>query len=133
MRFIKVLQQVREIRNNINNIPDSFSGNLTREQWQENFKSIWDVIIPALSLVKLVTPDRVDKIIDELVIVGNEVASGGASENQKSVFIEKFSMVWVEVRSALFHAMKFTGERVDSVIEKIIAWGDLISEQKPVE
>lgn len=129
-RFLKIIHTVRDIRESALSLPESYSGHLTKESWQDEFQKVWDIIKPATSLVKLVTPDKVDKIIDEVVILGDEIATGGASENRKSEFIEKFSQAWEYVRNALFITMKFTGDKVDGIIEKIITWGDLISEQK---
>jgi len=134
-KFLKNLRNIKttlnEIREATEGVNESWSGEAaTPEAWHDEFKKAWDIVKPATQLVKMVTPDKVDKLIDELVKVGEEVATKGASPDSKSIFVEKFSHVWVYIKVSLLIAMKFTNDRVDVILGKIIAWGDLISEQK---
>lgn len=134
MGFFKKLRIIREnvhkIRDAALAMPDTWADKAVSEDWTEEFSKTWDLVKPLLELTKTVTPDKLDKIIDEIIILGGEVATAGAQSDKASVFIEKFAEIWKFVRVAPFIAMKFTNDKVDRILERIVAWGDMISEQQ---
>lgn len=118
MERIRLFKRIREIRAAANSFDttDDLVG-------FEKFKQVWAIIKPASQIVKIVTRDKVDDIIDKLILAGDKVAN----EQGESEFVNEFKKVWQYIKTALLIAMTFTGEKVDNVLEEIIEWGDYIT------
>lgn len=128
-KFREARRLVQTIRKSVQSIPDDISDTVGDDAWQEQFQLVYGVTKPVLMLTKQVTPDKVDSVIDEIITVGDEIATKGADANNYSVFIEKFAEVWWLAKGSCYVAMAFTDSKVDEKILKFVAWGDLISQQ----
>lgn len=140
-RFIQKFRELRRARKNIKNAALSIndrSGPLfrevlpgaieTEEAWHEKFVLAWTIISPTLSLLKIITKDQVDEVIDNIIAVGNRVANKSASADDEEWFIKFMGEHWGKVRMALMFAMAFTNAKVDEVLAQIIDWGDIVFE-----
>lgn len=128
MGFIRnIRKHVKEIRGAASLIPADFQP--SQETWTKDFVLVWGVVKPALELVKIVVPEKVDFVIDELGVIADEIATNGTSERE-SVFIEKFAEIWHFVKFALSTAMVFTPDNVDKILERVVTWGDWLASQK---
>ncbi len=86
----------------------------------------WKVAKPILKLIKIVTPPKIDKAIDEMLAIVDKLCSN-PSEDEQSDLLEKFAMIWGTVKPILETAKAFTGAKADKVIDEIIKIGDLLS------
>lgn len=128
MGFIRnIRKQVKEIRGAASLVPQDWQP--SQETWTKDFALIWSIVKPSLELVKIVVPEKVDFVIDEIGVIADEIATSGTSERE-SVFIEKFAGIWHFVKFALTTAMIFTPDKVDKVLEQIVQWGDWLASQK---
>ena len=128
-RFRTARQAVEKIRLEVSRIPDSWSHRVVSEDWNKEFESIWKLLKPSLELGKTLVGRKLVPVIEELIIIGDEIATLGAAANRKSKFIRLLKRVWPSVRQAPIIAMSFTNDKVDSVLARVVAWGDLIAEQ----
>lgn len=104
------------------------------DDFLHNFNVIWPFLSEALELVKLLTRDKGDRAIDELIELGNRLAKEEASTEEQSKFFTIFGNVWRGVRLALTLVALFSvKEKVDDVIDDIIQVGDLINNYEPTE
>lgn len=88
--------------------------------------SYWKVAKPILKLAKIITPPKIDKAIDEILVIVDKLCSN-PTEGEKSVLLEKFAMIWGTVKPILEAAKSFTGPRADKIIDEIIKIGDLLA------
>ena len=121
----KFLKRLRAIRSNVNEIRTAATtfDSSTELVGFAQLKQVWSILKPAANLVKILTPEKADAIIDKVILMGDKVANGeGESE-----FTAEFAKVWGFIRTALFVAMQFTNDKADGVIEEIIEWGDYVA------
>lgn len=43
-------------------------------EFKEKFRSVWDDIEPKLELVQIITPNKVDKVLDDIIEIGDWIA-----------------------------------------------------------
>jgi len=89
-------------------------------------KVYWKIAKPVLKAVKLVTPRKIDKGIDEFIAIVDQL-TGEATEEEISVLLEKFAIVWGIVKPILEAAKEFTPPKSDAIIDEVIKIGDLLA------
>lgn len=86
----------------------------------------WKLGKPVLKIAKIFTPAKVDKAIDNIIVICDKLC-GGASGEERSQLLEKFAQVWPIVRPVLIGIKTFTGPKADKIIDEILKIGDLLS------
>jgi hypothetical protein len=89
-------------------------------------KTYWKIVRPVLKLVKLVTPVKIDKGIDEFIPVVDRLA-GGATGEEQTKLLEKFAMVWGLVKPILEGVTEITPPKADAIIGEVIKIGELLA------
>lgn len=98
------------------------------EDFLHNFSAIWPYLSEALELIKSVTREKGDKALDDLQLLGNRIATGGATTAERTKFFKVFEKVWGGVRAALnIVALISQNEKLDDAIDDVIHIGDLIN------
>lgn len=99
---------------------------LTFEELLAKFCPYWRLGKPVLDIVKVLTPPKVDKAIDEVIAICDKLC-GDATPGEVSVLLEKFSEYWPVVAPVLIKVKDFTGPKADKIIDEIIIIGNLLS------
>lgn len=86
----------------------------------------WQIAKPILKVTKLITPRKVDKAIDEILVIVGQLCSA-STEDEKSELVEKFAIVWEPVKPVLVAAKDITGKKVDQVIDEVVKIGDMLT------
>ncbi len=124
--------QFNELVINVEIDPNEFSNKLDFEgpfnvdDMLTKLCSYWTIAKPILRLVKIITPPKIDKAIDELLVIVNKLCAE-TSEGEKSALLEKFAMVWGTVKPILVGVKAITGAKVDKVNDEIVKIGDLLA------
>lgn len=90
-------------------------------------KPYWKVIKPLLKIVKIVTPRKIDKVIDEFIAIVDKLL-GGVSEDEQSLLLEKFAAIWGTIKPILVNVKGITGQKVDAIIDEVIKIGDILAQ-----
>lgn len=124
--------QFNELVDKVKIVPNEFSNKLVFEgvmnvdEVLSQLCSYWIIAKPILSMVKIITPPKIDKVIDELLVIVNKLCAN-PSESEKSALLEKFAIIWGTVKPILEGAKAITGAKVDKVIDEIVKIGDLLT------
>lgn len=124
--------QFNELVSNVKIVPNEFSNKLVFEGVMNvddvltQLCSYWTIAKPILSMAKIITPPKIDKAIDELLGIVNKLCAD-PSEDEKSVLLDKFALVWGTVKPILVGAKAITGAKADKVIDEIVKIGDLLT------
>ena len=89
-------------------------------------KIYWKVIKPVLRVAKLITPQKIDKGIDEFIVIVDRLC-GGASGEEQSQLLEKFAIVWGIVTPILEAAKGITPPKADAIIDEVLKIGELLA------
>lgn len=90
-------------------------------------QEVWPVVREVLDAVKVLTGDKVDKIIDDIIALGDKIAAGKGTVADQAEFIQKICKNWDKIRKVLKAVKIFCGKKVDRVIDKFIELGDLMA------
>ncbi len=89
-------------------------------------KIYWKVIKPILKIVKLITPRKIDKAIDEFIAIVDKLLQE-TDEQAQSELLDRFAVVWGIVRPGLVAAKAITPPKADAIIDEVIKIGDLLA------
>lgn len=89
-------------------------------------KIYWKVVKPVLKVLKLITPPKIDKGIDEFIVIVDRLC-GGASSDEKSQLLEKFAIIWGIVWPILESAKEITPPKADAIIDEVLKIGEILS------
>ena len=89
-------------------------------------KIYWKPVKLVLKVAKLITPQKIDKGINEFIAVVDRLC-GGATDEEQSQLLDKFAVIWGIVMPILVTAQEITGPKVDAVIDEVLKIGDLLS------
>ncbi|HLN74486.1 MAG TPA: hypothetical protein VK205_14435 [Prolixibacteraceae bacterium] len=104
-------------------------GTSTVDETLEHLGQYWKIAKPILKVIKLITPPKIDKAIDEILAIVSKLCSS-PTDDEKSELLEKFAKVWGTVKPVLTAAKAITGKKVDLVIDEIIKIGDMLTAAK---
>lgn len=98
----------------------------------EGFNSIWQILQPALEYAELIriTGPKADAGIRAVIDLGARISTGNASEQEQTLFIQKYDVIWGFASQALEIIKTFTDDKADEVIDKVIDIGDWMASQK---
>ncbi|MDX2002976.1 MAG: hypothetical protein SFW35_11120 [Chitinophagales bacterium] len=106
----------------------------SHEDLIRHFAHLWPFLKMALELMKTITRERGDRVIEEITSIGERIAAGNAGNQDQTRLSLLFEKVWSWLRFALnMIATISTNSKVDAVIDDIIAMGDLICKYQPAE
>jgi hypothetical protein len=89
-------------------------------------KIYWKLIKPILKVAKLITPPKIDKSIDEFIAIVNQLC-GETTEEEQSLLLEKFAIVWWVIVPILKAAKGITPPKADAIIDDVLKIGDLLA------
>lgn len=92
------------------------------------FKLFWPTVKAVLQTVKAVTGPKVDKVIDEVVKVGDTIADPNADPAERSQAIAKFRELWPLVSTPVRLVAVAIPGKVGKVVRTFIELADAISE-----
>jgi nucleosome binding factor SPN SPT16 subunit len=125
-KFNNVVSATKTI--NIQFDPDS-----DKPKFVDGFNSIWQILKPTLEYAELIriTGPKADAGIRAVLDLGARISTGNASEQEKTLFIQKYDTIWGFASQALEIIKTFTDDKADEVIDKVIDIGDWMASQKP--
>ena len=94
------------------------------------FCQLWPVLEGVLNAVKIFTGRKVDKVIDDLIAIADDVCGTEPSEQAQQELIGKICQIWEKVVPILKIVKFFTGKKVDKVIDDFIALGNLVCDEE---
>lgn len=124
-QFNDLVKQVKIVPNNFTN-QFALEAVLNVDEVLTQLCSYWRIAKPVLRFAKIITPPKIDKAIDEILVIVDKLCSN-PSEGEKSELLEKFAMIWGTVKPLLEAAKSFTGPKADKIFDEIIKIGDLLS------
>jgi hypothetical protein len=86
----------------------------------------WKVVKPILKVAKLITPQKIDKGINELIGIVDRLC-GGATGEEKSQLLEKFAVAWAIVVPVLESAKGITPPKADAIIDEVLKIGEMLT------
>ncbi len=92
------------------------------------FKLFWPTVKAVLQTVKAVTGPKVDKVIDEVIKVGDTIANPNADPAERSQAIAKFRDLWPLVSTPIRLVAVAIPGKVGKVVRTFIELADAISE-----
>lgn len=103
-----------------------------KPKFVDGFNSIWQILRPALEYAELIriTGPQADAAIRTVLDLGSRISTGNASEQEKTLFIQKYDAIWGIASQALEIIKTFTDDKADVVIDKVIDIGDWMAIQK---
>jgi hypothetical protein len=90
-------------------------------------KPYWKVIKSLLKIVKIVTPRKIDKAIDEFIAIVDKLLEE-TSGTVPSDLLEKFAAIWGTIKPILVNIKGITGQKVDAIIDEVIKIGDRLAQ-----
>lgn len=90
------------------------------------FKNYWRVVRPVLKVTKLITPAKIDKGIDQFIVVVDRLC-GGATGDEQSQLLDKFAIVWGIITPILETAKEITPQKADAIIDEVLKIGNLLA------
>jgi hypothetical protein len=96
----------------------------------EKFCPYWKLGKPVLRIAKIFTPAKVDKAIDEFIVICDRLCKEPPGP-EVSTLLEKFAMKWPVVKPVLEGVKAFTGPKADKIIDELIKIGDLLCVVNP--
>ncbi len=90
----------------------------------KKFKIYWEIINPVLDTIQVFTPDKVDKIIQDIQLVGNDICDPEQEENAE--IIEKYCLYWPTIKPILKIIKLVTPRKVDIIIDEFVKLSDLV-------
>ena len=114
------------------NVNIQFDPDSGQPRFVDAFNSIWVILKPALEYAGLIriTGPKADEAIKTVLELGARISSGNSSEQEKSLFIQKYDAIWGIASQALEIIKTFTDDKADLVIDKVIDIGDWMASQK---
>lgn len=103
-----------------------------KPKFVDGFNSIWLILQPALEYAELIriTGPKADAGIRAVLDLGARISTGNASEQEQTLFIQKYDTIWGIASQALEIIKTFTDDKADDVIDKVIDIGDWMAGQK---
>ena len=87
----------------------------------------WSVIGPVAQMLKLVTNDKVDKIIDDFsALIDDVCGKDNVDAAKQSELIAKFCEVWPMIKAPLKIVKLITNSKVDKIIDEFLKLGESI-------
>lgn len=86
----------------------------------------WKLIKPILKVAKLITPPKIDKAIDEFIAIVNKLC-GETTEEEQSMLLEKFAIVWGIIAPILEATKGITPPKADAIIDEVLKIGEMLT------
>lgn len=98
--------------------------------WRPYFETFWPIIDWVLGFLISMrwTKEKADKILSEIRAIGSDISNDTADPEQEAVFFGYFAEFWPSINSVLEWVKVFTGSKIDNVIEKFQAFGQVMLE-----
>lgn len=124
-------QKLQELIQAAENVPD-LSNEDYMQNYEKEFDKIWPLLKAGLQFAESlrVTGDKADAALAEVVSIGNNMAAGTAGKAEKDQFEQKLAKIWKVARVGISAAMVLTNDKVDAILERILAIGDWITGDK---
>ena len=109
-----------------------FDPDTGKPKFVDGFNSIWVILKPALEYAELIriTGPKADAAIRTVLDLGARISTGNASDEEQTLFIQKYDAIWGFASQALEIIKTFTDDKADEVIDKVIDIGDWMSSEK---
>ena len=121
-------QKFNELVTAAKNVPD-YSDSEFVGSYKAKFNEIWPLMRAALNFVESLkaSGEKMDAAIAEIIVIGDKMKSGTATDAESTQFEEKLGKIWKVVRMLLSAATVLTDDKVDDIIEKVLGIGDWVT------
>jgi hypothetical protein len=89
-------------------------------------KIYWKIIKPILKIAKIITPQKIDKGINEFISIVNRLCQD-SSEEEQSDLLDKFAIHWGIISPILISVKALTPQKADLIINEVLQIGDLLA------